>query len=491
MGLSFDDLIPNNNAATINQLFPQSVPNAVPTSGNPSDIPQGTFQNALQSPQPASMSFDDLIPQQSATQDQLSPLPEKPPSSPKELLPDEPGRVYASILPASFKPDAQGNAIPGTREWAVPGIARDAIHNFELPGKVISGQMSQEQIEQQAPGFALNLALGGAAGEKFGASGAGKWLGDKVGGIADDIGGKLPKIGTESKDIPMIGLEKSSSYDPLKGMQSMAQKYGQALDQSGKLYDQVDAVAKGQPVDTTDLAQHIDGLIQDVKSDPMHEARRVTPKLQALKDKIDAGQFDLSDAVELKKTLNQSFKSNRWTQNAKGTVYGDVGSKLANMLDESSKADPDFAQTYDTAQRDWLNNVNTPFRNKVVGKYFKPDDYYNIQGMGPGGYAESLNPETVQRAQMTPKNIKTATELEAVTKILPGDMAKSLSQEVLERQGKNTGRLSAAKNLATGALDVRPHGIANTAKNLADLLTGPNLTPEQAALIKAAKKGAK
>lgn len=79
---------------------------------------------------------------------------------PEELLPDDPNKEYGAILPISK------DTVTGKREIAVPGMVRNAIHNFELPGKVTAGTATEDEITRGAPSLALSAALpiiGGAA----------------------------------------------------------------------------------------------------------------------------------------------------------------------------------------------------------------------------------------------------------------------------------------------------------------------------------------
>lgn len=89
----------------------------------------------------------------------LQPAAAAPPpvkSELKELLPDEPGRHYAAILPVSNIPGQ-----PGSTQLAIPGMIRSAIHNFEIPGRITAGQqIPQEELEGAARDIALSTALG-------------------------------------------------------------------------------------------------------------------------------------------------------------------------------------------------------------------------------------------------------------------------------------------------------------------------------------------
>lgn len=338
--------------------------------------------------------------------------------------------------------------------------------------------------------------------------------------MLSDIGANAKKLGaylgegsgasvnTAGLGIPGIMASKPPAYDPIAGNRAMADTYGANKTQSGELYDKATALATGKPIDTAGLANNINGLIAEVESDPVHEARGVLPRLRKLADKINSAtpttiakttngetpvqavtspeKFDLADALELKKIMNEGFKSNRWTQNAKGTIYGDVGAQVGKIISDASVAHPDFGAANDLAHNYWLNNVHNPFQdNSVMTKYFTPDDLREHQSLAEGR-TQALHDETMQRANKTVPNIKNDVQLNAVRRALPEKLGAALSKDVIKAQG-NSGRLQAAGRAALGALDLRPHGIARTVNNLADVIGGVQKTPEQIALIKAAK----
>lgn len=347
-------------------------------------------------------------------------------------------------------------------------------------------------------------ALAGLAGAVLAPS-AGKGALEKFANVVKSTEG----IGTPLRLGATNALEKRAAdkagYDPIKGIEAMADTYAGQAKITGKLYDTVSEIAKGKPINTAGLADDIGGLINDIKADPFHEARGTLPKLQALQTKLEntipeavgtpmAGgipkqgvksveKFDLSDAVDLKKLMNESFKQNRWTQNAKGTVYGDLGAKVGNILDQAAIQHPDFGEAKSIADKYWLNNVQNTFKdNAILAKYFKVDDLREIQALRDGRVAE-LHPETLARARATIKNIKTETDLDAVRKILPPEMAKSLSKQVLKQQG-SSGRAGSA---LAAFRDLKTMNVGGAIRNSANVVAGVEKTPEQLALIRAAK----
>lgn len=68
------------------------------------------------------------------------PIADQPP-----FMEDEPGRVYGNILPFSAKADAEGNAIPGTREFAAPEFIRSPIRGIKSIGQKLTGKVSPQE----------------------------------------------------------------------------------------------------------------------------------------------------------------------------------------------------------------------------------------------------------------------------------------------------------------------------------------------------------
>lgn len=372
------------------------------------------------------------------------------------------GNAAGDVLGSAAGPEAVA-AVDSAKQWlgntmlgrGMAKVAENTPEAVSVPMRIVAPALAVQGAKDLATsGYKLAKGASGALGE---------------------AGGGIP-----------TALPEKPSFNPMAAQQAIVDSYGQARQASGKLYDVVDSLAKGKKVDTANLSQGISGLIEDVKADPFHEAKTAVTKLQALKKKLDVGEFDLSDAVDLKKTLNASFKSNRFTQNARGTVYGQVGDDLGGIISKAAQEYPDFGAANELANNYWLNSVEMPFQNNpVMAKFFKPEDYYGYKSV-EAGRALDLPDATIQRAGKTVSNIKTAADLNAIRRALPEDVAQQLSKEVIKAQG-NTGRLQAAGKAAMGIADLRPHGIARTVGNIADVIAGVKLSPQAKELIAAAK----
>lgn len=78
-------------------------------------------------------------------------------------LKNEPGYAYGSVIPMRWKPDAQGNALPGSRELAVPEMLRAPIRGVVEGGQVLTGERPVNDKSIRSDVFAAQtFAAGGA-----------------------------------------------------------------------------------------------------------------------------------------------------------------------------------------------------------------------------------------------------------------------------------------------------------------------------------------
>lgn len=366
-----------------------------------------------------------------------------------------------------------------------------------------TGATPQQMENVQA---VMNIAT--PAGMRGLGKGLGKATVADVGNVVKTGFNKLPTIGESGVGARQLAV-KPEGFNPVKASEVMAKTYRTNQNTASAMYKTVEKIAKGKPVNTSGLSAQVSGLIDDIRADPFHEAKSALPKLEKLQSKLapvdvanpsypatssakfiqKPSSFDLADAVDLKRTMNQAFKGERWTQNAKGTVYGELGGNVDRILQEAAKKYPKFGLAKSRADKYWLTNVENVFQgDDIIKKFFRPEDMRALEALNTGR-AANLPAETLARARAMVSNITNETQLNAVRSLLPPDMAQQLSKEVLKNQG-GAGRLKAAGNLARGAIDLRPHGIARTVTNLADVVAGIEKTPMQKALIEAAKKPA-
>lgn len=283
------------------------------------------------------------------------------------------------------------------------------------------------------------------------------------------------------------------ALDPLTYHQSIGATYGAAKGTAGKYYDFMQSLTEGRPAENADkIGNSLSSIIEDISSDPLHEGRSQLGKLKLLSDKIDSGDFGLSDAVDLKKTINTHFDPKRFSQSAGDVPYLKLGATLDKSLAESSKIYPDFGMAKELSDKNWLNTVKKPFEdNPVLKKFWQPSDYYNHIGF-EDGRLDYLPDETTQRVDTLVKNIKSPSQLNALTRVAPETQAEALKAAKLAdiTKGQATSRLGAAGKAITGLPNIVPHPLTGTRDvltNIGEAIGGPKLTAEQQALIDALK----
>lgn len=373
-----------------------------------------------------------------------------------------------SYLPAALSPTV------GVKQAVMVGVGAQL-------GGDLTAQVTDSQKAKQ-----LGEMLGGAGGYMAGpaALDAGGSLAQKLSGKPGEESG-VP-MNVAGFGIPGMMASKPPLYDSITGNRAMGDTYLANKGQSQELFKKRDDIASQIPVDTKEISQHISGLIDDVQSDPMRSARSTLPKLQAMQEKINSGTFNLADAIDLNTDLNSQFKSNQYNQNAAGTVYADLGAKLKSIIADAAENHPEFGKAHALANNYWLENVENPFQNNsIMDKFFNPDDARQHKALDEGRIT-SIHDETRQRAEGTPGRIGTPAELDAARRALPENLAQALSKEVINRQG-SSGRVGAA--IAT-VKSLKTLDVGGVIRNGANVIAGVERTPEQAALIKAAKSPA-
>lgn len=315
---------------------------------------------------------------------------------------------------------------------------------------------------------------------------------------------KIPEIlGAASKNAALTAAEsppsggdgggpptwpKTPAYDPVATHSAISDSYGAAKETAGKYYDFMRNLAAGKQADATGIKSGLNSIIDDVQSSPFHEASSQVPYLKAQAAKIgDSDTMPLNDLVSLKQNLNANFNPKRFSQGA-DTPYQTLGNSVDASLKDAAKKYDDFGDAKALADKNWLNTVESPFQNNpVLKRFWQPEDYYAKKSVD-NGMLEELPDATKQRAETMVSKIQSPTQLNAIRRVLPQDMADQLSQAKIQQitQGEGTGRLSAAGQVLTKGLDLTPSGIANTGRNISNVIS-PRYTPEQQALLQAAK----
>ena len=219
-------------------------------------------------------------------------------------------------------------------------------------------------------------------------------------------------------------------------------------------------MAQGRTVQAPQIKQHLDSVIDDVMSDPFHEAKSQVGTLQRISDSLpEDGNVPVNDILDLRKFTNKFFNPARITD--KSTTYGKLNSVADNALETAKQQIPDFGPALNIADRYWANNVAQPFtNNKVLQKMWSPQDAHNLR-LTDEGFLDEPGDLTSQRANNLVSNIKDVDSYNAVRRTLPDDTGQELDQQVLNNIAPN--RLSAMVRAAKSALNAEP---LNTLSNV-------------------------
>lgn len=334
-----------------------------------------------------------------------------------------------------------------------------------------------------------------AAASMFGPAGVSKYAPEIIQGGTNLVKGAskfLSDMGEDSgvsTDAALAGAPKAfkstPQFDTDTAHATISDSYGAAKTQAGKYYDFLQDLGEGKEAKASGIKSHIDSIIDDISSDPLHEARTQLPYLKNLSASLEGSDtMPLNDAVQLKKNLNQNFNPKRFSQGS-DTPYQMLGNSVDASLKDAAKTYPDFGQVKDLADKNWLNTVESPFQsNKVLGRIWKPEDYWAKKSVD-AGRLEELPDDTKQRAAAMVSKINNPVQLDAVRRVLPQDMADALSQAKIQdiTRGSGATRAQAAgKAIYYGATGRLPTAL----RNAADVIN-PRYTADEQRLIAAAK----
>ena len=315
-----------------------------------------------------------------------------------------------------------------------------------------------------------------------------------------EAGGQL--AGKVIEDLPSAGaavvaapgavknafVKKSVDYDPVATHSAISDAYGAAKKGAKPYYDLMNQIGSGEVADASDLKPSLDAMIADIQNSPFHEASSELPYLRKQAAKIsDDGIMPLNDMVKLKQSLNSNFNPKRFAQGS-DTPYAAVSQLVDSSLNDAALRIPDFGEAKNLADKNWLNTVKSPFEdNKILQKFWKPEDYYAKRSVD-SGMLEELPDPTLQRANTMLDKVSTPVELNAIRRTLPEKLADTFGKAKIQNitQGEGIGRLSSAGQAIKGALDLTPSGIANTGRNLMNVIS-PRYSPADLEIINAAK----
>lgn len=398
------------------------------------------------------------------------------PQNDGRFLANDPNYDYLNILP--FRKNIQTGELAkvesgpyaGFPDLNVPEMLRSPIRgmqDMETAAQNQSTEQTPDSINAMAA-MLLPVATEGYVGKKPEMD---------IGVLAD----LLKSNSTGSPDTLPTQLP-ASSFKPQEYQGAINKTYEQAKASRKPFYDYMKESANGQTIDVSPAIGPTEKIIAEIKSDPFHSAR---PALSKLEDFVETHKenpsMHLADAVEMKQDINSFFNAKKFDQGSK-SPYFQVGNVLDSQIDAAAKANPVFGKAKALADENHVNNYALPFtQNKLLETAWKPQDYYAAKSMenGPANY---LPDETARRGSEIIGNIKDPFQLDAVTRVLPDEMAEALRQAVLKntKSGGGSYRLEQLGNMIGTPL--------SSPKYLFKAIKGQTYNDAQKALISAAKK---
>lgn len=408
-------------------------------------------------------------------------------------LPENRGSFAKNILPAAgdvlTRAGGLGQYLGSPLTGAVHALAGRPAGDIAV-SQGMSPQNAKAFVENPVTMAGSLLAPLGATKYAPEIAAAGSGLLDRIKNSAlvrDESSSNGPILATVGKiKSGIVGPD--INYDPHAAHASISDTYGSAKKQASQYYDFMRSLAEGKEVPSSGIKTSLDGIIDDISSDPLHEARSQLPYLKNLSQQLgESSIMSLPDAVKLKQNLNANFNPKRFSQGS-DTPYQILGSSVDNSLNKAAKLYPDFGEAKSLADKNWLNTVKSPFEdNKILQQFWKPEDYYAKRSVD-NGMLEELPDPTKQRAETMLTKIKTPTQLNAVRRVLSDEHANNLSQAKIQEitKGAGTSRTQAAGktayNLITGHLP-------SALRSGADIIN-PGYTDIQKSLLNAAKQDA-
>jgi hypothetical protein len=257
--------------------------------------------------------------------------------------------------------------------------------------------------------------------------------------------------------------------------------YKNTKDTAQTLYGTRDAMAAQMPVDSNKVIEPLSSIATDISNSLNLNEQRALPKIKTLLDKADNNNLNVSDIIDLQKTINANFDSSRYTT-AIDNPFNQLRNTTSSIIDTAKQENPLFGQAHDLADNYYVNRV-VPFENPVLDKFFKPQDYWNYKSLESGKLNE-LPLDTQQRAAALTQNIKTPQDYTAIRRLLPNSAPEA---EAFDNQVKN--------NLGNSSVDSLKNALYNTATFLSNpviktaKIAGnvgraiyPNITPEDTAI---------
>lgn len=392
-----------------------------------------------------------------------------PPKSGSEfwhgLLPNDPTKEYGEILPFS-KDKASGEvnlAMPNAIRSVTRGIG-DLYDSAENQ----STNMTPDSVNAA-------MAIAPLAQLRFGMPAANA-------NIIDDIKDAPRLLGRLLKSESSVpdDVSKPPSFSAEQYQKGIGDTVTQAQASRKPFYDFMNKAAQGYTIDAPPILNNAKSLLAENESNPFQQG--AVTRLKKFVEQYDgAKSIPLADAVEFKQDINSLYKPNAYDQ-GKNSAYFQLGNKLGSAIDSVAETNPTFAKARALADQNHVDNVATAFKNnELLSKIWQPEDHAAHESIAAGRLSY-LPDETMLRQRQMVNNIKTPEHLDAVTRLMPPDMAAAFRQEVL-------------KNVKSGGVAYRFNQLGNalgepfkSPKHIFNAAKGQSYSTDEKVLMSAANK---
>ena len=273
-------------------------------------------------------------------------------------------------------------------------------------------------------------------------------------------------------------------FDPMKTMQGISDAYDTALEHANAYYALPKHLAQDQMVYAPEVKNHLEKVLADVESDPIHEARTQKGTLQRISDSLDdSGYVPANDLIDLRKFTNGFFNPKRMTD--KSSVYGKLNNAVDSGLDTAKDQIPLFGKALDAADDYWANNVKESFlNNKPLNRVWTPDDALRIRQanegfLDPDTLAKS---ETAQKAALLSNKVGDAPTYKAIRSTLDPDAGAAFDAEMLRLYPAPMSPKNGLRVISQ-LLRKNPSGVARAGSDYLGLATGPEKKAIRTAIL--------
>lgn len=339
--------------------------------------------------------------------------------------------------------------------------------------------------------------------------------------LTDESGAGDPKAIGELKDFmksetsggPNVQPTPKNAIAPFESEKvhnSISDLYSANKGKSDTNYAARDEVAETVPYYAKGLRQELGKVIKDIAEDPTSMESGALKHLKPIYEKLNdvGGESSLvdqygkpldlrspdmvtaKDLYDIKQYGNQFFDSKTLKGN---TAMSRVMGIVKNGIDDVEAMHPPLGDLTKEAHKYWANNVNPFETNSVLHRFWKPEDYHNLNSVRRGILNE-LPSVTQERQYKLLSKVKNPVEFEALYNSLPKDsqeaFAAALKTHINDELGIGFGKRM--RNIVQGAANTAlPNPVTgwHPRAGVNQMLQGidPNIPPEVADILKAIK----